>query len=721
MTCPSVSPIPALRAFALIAVSLAGYGQCTSVAINNSQTLSGTLSSACVSTHRAGRFARLFTFNANATDTISVAVNSTAFDAYANLIAPSGLVVASDDDSGANHNALIRIVAATTGAYTAEVTSYDSGATGGFTIIVTVAAAALPTISSSGIVTGARFNDFISLGPGFSSTIASGSWISLLGSNFTAITRVWTQSDFKGTSLPLSLDGVSVKVNNKDAPIYSISPSQIIALAPADSATGSVTITVTNPKGTSAPVQATLQPTAPAWFVFAAQAGTFVVAEHEDGTYVGSSGLFGNSAISAPARSNETITLFCTGLGPTTPGVDPLTSFSGAAPLQSLSDLHISIGGQPATVSFAGLVSNGVYEIGVVVPSVSDGDQSVIASIGGAQTKSARLTTLTPPPPPTITTMSPNDLVWGQTASVQLAGTSMNGASAVVFSDASNLRITSPVSATSTSVSFTLVVDGGAVEGQRTLTITGPNGTSNPISFNVRAGNPALTQFQPAIVYLDRIYTSSTVYTDNKSNLLTITGADLAGVQSVAFSPSPGLLMDRGNTATSVFGRLYVSATTATGLHEFTVTSPSGTSNALTFDVEPPPPTAPVISDVTLNIPTTSSGGFITYSGSIKFTDSDGDIVSGKTGAYLRFIATADTSSISLFPQLSVGAFDATGSFLDFAGQTSGTINFSYETRPLLVTKFFSATPVAVTLIDSAGNPSNSVTISVPSWIVPLI
>jgi uncharacterized protein (TIGR03437 family) len=87
----------------------------------------------------------------------------------------------------------------------------------------------------------------------------------------------------------------------------------------------------------------------------------------------------------------ETILLFGTGFGPTTPTVPPGLVFNGAAPLTDSTQLHIRVGGVPATVQFAGIVAAGEYQFNVLVPTLPDGDQPIVADIGGAASQSGLL------------------------------------------------------------------------------------------------------------------------------------------------------------------------------------------------------------------------------------------------------------------------------------------------------------------------------------------
>ena len=96
-------------------------------------------------------------------------------------------------------------------------------------------------------------------------TISSGSWVAVYGTNLSATTRSWQSSDFNGSSLPTALDGVSVTINGKKAAIAYVSPTQLNVIAPTDSTTGSVQVQVANAAG-SATGKVTFADYAPALF-----------------------------------------------------------------------------------------------------------------------------------------------------------------------------------------------------------------------------------------------------------------------------------------------------------------------------------------------------------------------------------------------------------------------------------------------------------------------
>ena len=114
---------------------------------------------------------------------------------------------------------------------------YSATATIGVTM--KAAAATAPAITEAGVVNGASF----------ASGIAAGSWVAIFGQNLAAGTRALTSDDLVNGNMPTSLGGVSVNVNSQAAFLYYVSPTQINLLAPADSNTGAVSVTVTNSAG----------------------------------------------------------------------------------------------------------------------------------------------------------------------------------------------------------------------------------------------------------------------------------------------------------------------------------------------------------------------------------------------------------------------------------------------------------------------------------------
>ncbi|HKE23988.1 MAG TPA: hypothetical protein VKB88_16595 [Bryobacteraceae bacterium] len=228
------------------------------------------------------------------------------------------------------------------------------------------------TANISAVTNGASFQ------PGF----ASATWISIFGTNLSQTTRAWQNTDFVDGSLPSSMDGVSVTINGLTAYVQYVSPTQINVLAPDDKTVGPVQIEVTTAQGKSNIFNAQKEQFAPALF---SMSGTnYVAALHADYTYVGNPQLIG-APKSTPAKPGESILIYCTGLGPTSPALP--SAQLAPTPAILANSVQVTIGGIEAPVAYAGLVGPGLYQINTTVPNVADGDAPVVAQVGGVQTQ----------------------------------------------------------------------------------------------------------------------------------------------------------------------------------------------------------------------------------------------------------------------------------------------------------------------------------------------
>lgn len=241
---------------------------------------------------------------------------------------------------------------------------------------------------------------------------AAGSWVTVFGDSLAATTRTWRESDFAGDNLPQSLDGVSVEINNRPAFVHYVSPKQLNVLAPSDLAPGQAQVTVRNANGVSDPVSVEVRSLMPGFFSIGQE---YVAAVRADGTYVGPPELLENVSLS-PAQPGEQVVLFGTGFGPTQPAPAEGRNFQGAYPLANAVRLWIDT--TQVDVSFAGLISPGLYQFNLTVPQLADGDYPVTAEVSGVRTsKIARIriqrqagSALRRPPSSAVAAQSPAQL-----------------------------------------------------------------------------------------------------------------------------------------------------------------------------------------------------------------------------------------------------------------------------------------------------------------------
>jgi uncharacterized protein (TIGR03437 family) len=236
----------------------------------------------------------------------------------------------------------------------------------------------LPSISPNGVVSAANL----------SAAISPGAWVSIFGSNLSSTTRSWRTADFINGVLPTALDGVAVTIDGKAAPVAFVSPSQVNVLAPDDPTTGLVFVQVKGPAGTTDNALVLEQTAAPALFQFPAGATAYVAGTHADFSLLAGAVLIQQGIPGTPAKPGETIVVYGTGFGATQPVVSATAPLASALPLANLDDLRVRIGGVNAVIAFAGLISPGLYQFNVVVPPLSDGDQTIVAELRGLLTRS---------------------------------------------------------------------------------------------------------------------------------------------------------------------------------------------------------------------------------------------------------------------------------------------------------------------------------------------
>ncbi|MGD0868661.1 MAG: TIGR03118 family protein [Bryobacteraceae bacterium] len=219
--------------------------------------------------------------------------------------------------------------------------------------------------------------------------IAQNTYISVYGSDLAPITRNWTFSDFSGTKLPASLDGVSVTVNGIAAFVYYISPKQIDVLSPVDTTTGPVQVVVTDNGLVSNSLSATMQAYSPAFFLL--KDNISIAALHANGGLVGATTLY--AGLSTPAVSGETIGLYGTGFGQTTPAIASGTIVT--TPSACATTPTATVGGASAQVTYCALVGAGLYQVNITIPAgTPSGNNAVVITFGTVSSNSNAMITV---------------------------------------------------------------------------------------------------------------------------------------------------------------------------------------------------------------------------------------------------------------------------------------------------------------------------------------
>ena len=205
----------------------------------------------------------------------------------------------------------------------------------------------------------------------YTAPVAPGSLMTIFGSNLALGTAMAPT-----LPLPMQMEGVSVAVNGAPAPVFAVSPGQLIVQVPFETAPGTATVTVTV-GGESDTKSVAVVPVAPGVFT-------------SDGVR-----LFPL----ASGRRGDVLTLFLTGQGPlSTPmptGAAPPEAASVAELPLVVQPVKITIGAVPATTLFAGIPHGlaGIAQINFQIPPDAPlGDQPLIVSVGDQNARPVRLT-----------------------------------------------------------------------------------------------------------------------------------------------------------------------------------------------------------------------------------------------------------------------------------------------------------------------------------------
>jgi uncharacterized protein (TIGR03437 family) len=245
-------------------------------------------------------------------------------------------------------------------------------------MVTLLSTAAPPVLGPGSTVNGASYAPAASA----NGAIAPGSIVAIFGSNLAT-----AAASASNIPLPASLGGTSVTMNGAQVPLFYVSGGQVNAQVPFGIPSGSVSIQVQRGSQSTTVQTATVASASPGVFTVNANGSGGGIFLHANYTAVNSS---------SPAQPGETILIYCTGLGATSPAV---TSGNGAPTSPTSNTVvmpTVTIGGVSSFVSFAGLAPGyvGLYQINAQVPAgVSAGTPQVIVQMNGVQSNATTINT----------------------------------------------------------------------------------------------------------------------------------------------------------------------------------------------------------------------------------------------------------------------------------------------------------------------------------------
>jgi uncharacterized protein (TIGR03437 family) len=209
-------------------------------------------------------------------------------------------------------------------------------------------------------------------------TVAPGGLISIYGSNM--VKSPATLNGWQGKVLPTSLNGTSVTIGGKTAPLLYVSANQINAQVPLDVTAGAQPVVVKSPVGAGASFNVTVAATAPSIF-FAPFAAVL------------KNGDFSLVTAGNPAKAGDVLLVYCTGLGDTTPGLTTGALVPGTGTSATKAAVTATVGSVNAPVVYAiaspGFV--GLYQVAITVPAGVTGSSPIVLTQGGVKSNSVSI------------------------------------------------------------------------------------------------------------------------------------------------------------------------------------------------------------------------------------------------------------------------------------------------------------------------------------------
>jgi uncharacterized protein (TIGR03437 family) len=229
---------------------------------------------------------------------------------------------------------------------------------------------AVPSLAAGGVLN--------NLNPVVGAALAPGTVAQVYGDNFTS-----TQGSPSTLPLPTQFGGVELLIGGASAPLYFVSKGQLTIQLPTElTANRSYTALVIANNLPSVPRELNFNTTNPGTLAFA---DGRLVAQHADFTLVDAS---------RPARAGEALTIYLVGMGATSPAVASGTAAPSNPLARVVSNPTLTIDGQTAEVSFAGLTPGGIglYQVNFRVPaSARAGNLDVVITQDGASANKSTL------------------------------------------------------------------------------------------------------------------------------------------------------------------------------------------------------------------------------------------------------------------------------------------------------------------------------------------
>jgi hypothetical protein len=284
-----------------------------------------------------------------------------------------------------------------------------------------------------------------------------------------------------------------------------------------------------------------------------------------------------------------------------------------------------------ASITISGSATTGARDVSVTTP------------VGTAIKTGAFTVNYVPPTMPTISSVSPNNGIQGQSLFVIITGNYLSGATAVSFG--SGITVTGYTVNSATQITASITISGSATTGVRDVSVTTPVGTATKVGvFTVNLAAATISSVNP-----NQGSQGQTL------NGVIITGTYFTGATAVSFGSGITVTGYTVNSATQITASISISDSAAAGARDVSVTTPVGTATKTgAFTVNQAVPTISAVSPVSgtqgQSLSVTITGTYLAGATAVGF--GSGIVVTG----YTVNSATQITASITISGSATAGA-----------------------------------------------------------------
>ena len=358
----------------------------------------------------------------------------------------------------------------------------------------------------------------------------------------------------------------------------------------------------------------------------------------------------------------------------------------------------ISVSGSGVTISGLSVVSSTSITATIILSNTATlGNLNVHVNTPGGTTGNVPFNVQGP----TLTSISPNMGVRGNSVPVTLTGTNLGGATTVTVAGG-GVTVSGMTVVNSTTITATFNITGNATLSARTVTVNTPIGAPTVTFTVLNPLSPTLSSIAPN--------------TGGRGTTVpvTLTGTNLTGATAITVSGTgvgaSGISVVNSTTVTANFA---ISGSATLSARTVTITTANGTSNPMTFTVVVPP--VPALTSIAPNTGVRNTVVPVTLTGT-NLTGTTTVSVSG-SGVGVAGIHVVNDTSVTVNFTISAGAaLTARNVSVTTPGGTSNTVTFTVQGATLASitpTSGARGTTVPVTLTGTNFPTTGTTTVSV--------